>query len=124
MNEIHDVIEAFADGEPVDPARLTQALSEAEGREHLIDLLVLRGLVGAGFLSDRGTRRARRDRRIRRGASAGRVADARAGDHRRQHGAADRSGLGTVADARHSPRKRRRLERARGRTLTCGPWVS
>jgi hypothetical protein len=47
MNDIHDdVIAAFADGEPVDPARLTAALSEAQGREHLIDLLVLRGLVG------------------------------------------------------------------------------
>jgi hypothetical protein len=46
MTDIHAVIAAFADGEPVDPAELTRALSEADGREHLIDLLVLRGLVG------------------------------------------------------------------------------
>jgi hypothetical protein len=46
MNDIHAVIEAFADGEPVEPARLTHALSEPAGREHLIDLLALRGLVG------------------------------------------------------------------------------
>jgi hypothetical protein len=39
-------IEAFADGEPVDPQALTEALSHSAGREHLIDLLVLRGLVG------------------------------------------------------------------------------
>jgi hypothetical protein len=46
MTSTHDVIAAFADGEPVDPGELTRALSEAEGREHLIDLLALRGLVG------------------------------------------------------------------------------
>jgi hypothetical protein len=41
-----EVIAAFADGEPVDPKELTEALSYPAGREHLIDLLVLRGLVG------------------------------------------------------------------------------
>ena len=46
MSDITDVIAAFADGEPVDPAGLTDALSQAEGREHLIDLLALRDLVG------------------------------------------------------------------------------
>jgi hypothetical protein len=44
MSEIHECIAAFADGEPVDPARLERALAEAEGRAYLIDLLVLRGL--------------------------------------------------------------------------------
>ncbi|HEX7779023.1 MAG TPA: hypothetical protein VF424_07290 [Vicinamibacterales bacterium] len=44
MSDIHECIAAFADGEPVDPARLDRALAEAEGRAYLIDLLVLRGL--------------------------------------------------------------------------------
>jgi hypothetical protein len=39
------VIEAFADSEPVDPDDLTRALASPEGREHLVDLLVLRKLV-------------------------------------------------------------------------------
>jgi hypothetical protein len=39
------VIEAFADGESVDPEALDDALAEREGRAHLIDLLVLRGFV-------------------------------------------------------------------------------
>lgn len=46
MNDIHEVIEAFADGEPVDPPRLLAALAEPSGREHLLDLLALRSLVG------------------------------------------------------------------------------
>ncbi len=46
MDDIRDVIEAFADGEAVEPAKLKAALAEAEGRDHLIDLLVLRSLVG------------------------------------------------------------------------------
>jgi hypothetical protein len=46
MSEIHECIAAFADGEPVDPARLDRALADAEGRAYLIDLLVLRGLYG------------------------------------------------------------------------------
>jgi hypothetical protein len=44
MSEIHECIAAFADGEPIDPAWLDQALADAEGRAYLIDLLVLRGL--------------------------------------------------------------------------------
>ena len=47
MSDRHDVIEAFIDGEYVDPADLKQALSEEDGRDLLVDLLVLRGLVGA-----------------------------------------------------------------------------
>jgi hypothetical protein len=46
MPEIHDVIAAFADGEPVDPEHLEQALAQPEGRTYLIDLLALRGLFG------------------------------------------------------------------------------
>jgi hypothetical protein len=45
MIDMHDVIEAFIDGEPVDPPRLKAALAEEEGRDLLVDLLVLRGLV-------------------------------------------------------------------------------
>src|SRR5262249_23670367 len=47
MNPLHDVIAEFADGEAVDPNALKQALAEAEGRDHLIDVLVLRGMIGA-----------------------------------------------------------------------------
>jgi hypothetical protein len=46
MDDVLDVIEAFADGEPVEPNRLNEALADAQGRDHLIDILVLRGLVG------------------------------------------------------------------------------
>jgi hypothetical protein len=47
MNEaITDIIEAFADGEAVNPADLRRALADAAGREHLIDVLALRSLVG------------------------------------------------------------------------------
>jgi hypothetical protein len=46
MDDVLDVIEAFADGEPVEPERLNEALADAQGREHLIDILVLRGLIG------------------------------------------------------------------------------
>src|SRR5580700_5558962 len=47
MDDVLDVIEAFADGEPVEPIRLNEALADAQGRDHLIDILVLRGLVGS-----------------------------------------------------------------------------
>jgi hypothetical protein len=43
--DIHDVIQAFVDGEPVDPVELEQALADPEGRAHLVDLVVLRKLV-------------------------------------------------------------------------------
>jgi hypothetical protein len=45
MSEWHDVIEAFADGERVDVTTLRAALAEPAGRDHLIDVLALRGLV-------------------------------------------------------------------------------
>ena len=46
MSDTTHVIAAFADGELVDPSQLVDALAEREGREHLVDLLVLRGLMG------------------------------------------------------------------------------
>jgi hypothetical protein len=42
---LQDVIAAFVDGEPVTPDELHAALAHDEGREYLVDLLVLRGLV-------------------------------------------------------------------------------
>jgi len=45
MAETHDVIAAFADGERVSPDALKRALAEEAGRDYLIDLLVLRGIV-------------------------------------------------------------------------------
>jgi hypothetical protein len=41
-----DVVEAFADGEAVDPAALKAALADPAGRDHLIDVLAIRALVG------------------------------------------------------------------------------
>jgi hypothetical protein len=67
MDDVLDVIEAFADGEPVDPARLNEALAHAQGRDHLIDILVLRGLVGGhtaarpGVMSTAGAAGSTRD---------------------------------------------------------------
>jgi hypothetical protein len=47
MTETFDVIAAFADGERVDSDALKSALSTAEGREYLVDLLALRQVVQA-----------------------------------------------------------------------------
>jgi hypothetical protein len=41
-----DTIEAFADGEPVMADALESALADADGRAYLIDILLLRGLLG------------------------------------------------------------------------------
>ena len=46
MTEWHDVIEAFADGESVEADALKRALAVAAGREHLVDVLLVRQLVG------------------------------------------------------------------------------
>lgn len=46
-----DVIEAFADGEAVDPSALKTALADAAGRDHLIDVLALRALVGGDAMA-------------------------------------------------------------------------
>ena len=45
MNDSHDLIAAFADGEPVPAIDLKAALAGEDGRDYLIDLLALRGLV-------------------------------------------------------------------------------
>lgn len=43
--KVQDVIAAFVDGEPVVAEDLREALCAKEGREYLIDLVALRGLV-------------------------------------------------------------------------------
>jgi hypothetical protein len=45
MLDIHSTIDAFADGESVDPGQLKEALATTEGREYFVDVLVLRGFV-------------------------------------------------------------------------------
>jgi hypothetical protein len=45
MNETHQVISAFLDGESFDPASLAEALSDPAGRTLLIDLVALRHIV-------------------------------------------------------------------------------
>lgn len=49
MTDHHDVIAAFVDNEPVGAEELDAALATPDGREYLIDLLVLRGLVSDGL---------------------------------------------------------------------------
>jgi hypothetical protein len=46
MDDVLDVIEAFVDGEAIDPAELKRALTDDRGRDYLIDLLALRAVVG------------------------------------------------------------------------------
>jgi hypothetical protein len=46
MTDYQDVIAEFVDSEPVEAQALGDALARPEGRAYLIDLLVLRGLVG------------------------------------------------------------------------------
>ena len=48
MTDHHDIIAAFVDNEPVGAEDLAAALAAPEGRDYLIDLLVLRGFVGDG----------------------------------------------------------------------------
>ena len=43
--DVTEIVETFVDGEAVEPADLMAALSEPDGRQLLVDLLVLRGLV-------------------------------------------------------------------------------
>jgi hypothetical protein len=43
--DVTEVVETFVDGEAVEPADLLAALAEPEGRQLLVDLLVLRRLV-------------------------------------------------------------------------------
>ena len=41
------IVEAFADGEPVDRAALSAALADPAAREHLLDVLILRDAIGS-----------------------------------------------------------------------------
>jgi hypothetical protein len=45
MHDVYEAIDAFTDGERVEPDRLDRALADPAGRAYLIDLLVLRGLL-------------------------------------------------------------------------------
>jgi hypothetical protein len=46
MMNIYEVIDAFADGERVNPGALKQALSTDAGRQYLIDIVALREVAG------------------------------------------------------------------------------
>lgn len=46
MDHELDIIGAFIDGDRVDPAALKRALSDAAGRDYLVDLLALREIAG------------------------------------------------------------------------------
>ena len=45
MDSSLEVLDAFVDGETVDPAVLKQALSDAAGRDYFVDAWLLRGVV-------------------------------------------------------------------------------
>jgi hypothetical protein len=45
MDGRFDIIDAFVDGEPVDPAGLKRALADADGRDYLVDAWLLRNVV-------------------------------------------------------------------------------
>jgi hypothetical protein len=45
MSDTFDVLQAFVDDEPFDPAALDRALADPEGRAELIDLIALRNLT-------------------------------------------------------------------------------
>ncbi len=47
MTELYEAITAFVDGERVDPEELKRALSEAAGRDYLVDIVALRTIVAA-----------------------------------------------------------------------------
>jgi hypothetical protein len=52
MDSSFEILDAFVDGETVDPVALKQALSEAAGRDYLVDAWLLRGLVQDETASD------------------------------------------------------------------------
>jgi hypothetical protein len=55
------IVAALADGEPVDPTALREALNDPAVREYLVDVIALRqavGVVGALPASEHGKRRA------------------------------------------------------------------
>jgi len=43
--QLHGVVEAFLDGEIVDPSMLRNAFADRAAREHFIDLLIIRGVL-------------------------------------------------------------------------------
>ena len=45
-DELAATVEAFLDGEEVDPGALEMALADAAARNHFIELLIIRGAVG------------------------------------------------------------------------------
>jgi hypothetical protein len=52
MESSFEVLDAFVDGETVDSVALKQALSDAAGRDYLVDAWLLRGLVQDEIASD------------------------------------------------------------------------
>lgn len=76
MADTYDVIAAFADGERVNPDELKDALAADDGREYLVELLVLRDLVHTSDPEMEIVARAaaRRDRRTWLGIAAALVA--------------------------------------------------
>jgi len=47
LSEARVLVEAFADGDPVERAALSAALADPAAREHLLDILILRDAVGS-----------------------------------------------------------------------------
>ena len=52
MDERFEVLDAFVDGELVDPGDVKRALSEPEGRDYLLDAWLLRGVVQEEMAAD------------------------------------------------------------------------
>lgn len=52
MDGRFEIIDAFVDGESVDPAALKRALAEDEGRDYLVDAWLLRDLVQDEIAAD------------------------------------------------------------------------
>ena len=59
MEQSYEILDAFVDGEAVDPAALKAALSDAAGRDYLVDAWLLRGLVQDELASEGVTPRPR-----------------------------------------------------------------
>jgi hypothetical protein len=59
MEQSYEILDAFVDGESVDPAALKRALSDAEGRDYLVDAWLLRGLVQDEIASESAAPRPR-----------------------------------------------------------------
>jgi hypothetical protein len=52
MDASHEILDAFVDGETVDPGALKQALADSAGRDYLIDAWLLRGMVQEEIASE------------------------------------------------------------------------